>query len=147
MTARRVMTGVLYNFLDTYISRYSDYRGYWLHGQLPSSVEKWKFDLLGRTPESDTPVGEAWRLASRRFAEQLYKAGLTLDLVREAALEIVRIQGVVKGWQGDFMADGQMVRFSARSVVDTGRVYQNERTIFVAPHDPRKERRSSRSHA
>ena len=44
-----------------------------------------------------------------------------------------------------FFADGHAIRFSARSLMDNGRVYQEEHTVFVAPHDPRKEMRSTRS--
>jgi len=135
------MRSVLRGFLGTYISRYSDYRGYWLHGQLPSGLLECTIDLLGSAPVRDGPTEAARHLAVRRFAEQLHKSGLTLEVVREATLQIARVAEVIKGRQGDFVADGHMVRFSARSVMDDGRVYQDECTVFVAPHDPEKETR------
>lgn len=142
MTTYRVMGSVLHNFLCTYTSRYSDYRGYWLLGQLPwSDLRQGTFDLLGLAPEGDGPAEAARRLAIHRFAEQVRKSGLTLSAVREATLQIARAQEVIRGWQGDQRADGHMVRFSAQSVMENGRVYQDDRTMFVAPHDPKKERR------
>jgi len=135
------MKSVLRGFLGTYTSRYSDYRGYWLHGQLPSDLLEWTINLLGSAPVSDEAIAVTCRLAARRFAEQLHKAGLTFAIVREATLQIERMPEVVKGWQGDCVSDGQMVRFCARSVMDNGRIYQDERTVFVAPHNPEKERR------
>ena len=141
LTTRRVMRSVLRGFLGTYSSRYSDYRGYWLHGQLPSEALECTIDLLGCAPVRDGPTEAAQRIAVRRFAEQLHKSGLTFDVVREATLQIARTVEVIKGRQGDSVADGHMVRFSARSVMDNGRVYQDECTVVVAPHDPEKERR------
>ena len=138
---RRAMRSVLRGFLGTYTSRYSDYRGYWLHGQLPSDLLECTIDLLGSAPVRDGPTEAVRRLAVRRFAEQLHKSGLTSDVVLEATLRIARTPAVVQGRQGDFVADGNMVRFSARSVMDNGRVYQDECSVFVAPHDPDKERR------
>jgi hypothetical protein len=141
MPTRRAMKSVLRGFLGAYTSRYSDHRGYWLHGQLPSNLRDWSVDLLGSTPASDELAEAARSLATRRFAEQLHKAGLTFDVVREATLRIERIPDLVQGPQGEFQSDGHMVRFTARSVTDHGRTYQDEHTLFVAPHDPAKERR------
>jgi hypothetical protein len=137
---------VLHNFLDTYTSRYSDYRGYWLHGQLLSDVEQCTFNLLAQLPDSVALTDVACRVARRRFAEQLQKAGLALNMVREATLQITRSNSVVQGWHGGSIAsmvDGRMVQFSVQSVMDNGRVYKDELTIFVAPHNPANERRRS----
>jgi hypothetical protein len=141
MTTRRAMRSVLRGFLGAYTSRYSDHRGYWLHGQLPSNLLAWSVDLMGAAPSSDDLTEAARGLATRRFAEQLHKAGLTFDVVREATLHIERLPDRVRGWQGEFRSDGHLVRFTARSVMDNGRIYQDELAIFVAPHDPAKERR------
>lgn len=48
MARRRVIKSVLHNFLGTYISRYSDFRGYWLFGFLVSNRFDFEseFDLL-----------------------------------------------------------------------------------------------------
>ena len=144
------MRSVLHNFLDTYTSRNSDYRGYWLHGQLLADLGQFEFNLLelsSHSLDSDGPRAAARLLASLRFTEQFQKAGLTQDMFQEARLQITRIDEVVKGWQGDFIADGHMVRFTARSVMDNGSVYQDERIVFVAPHDPAKERRCHTKHS
>jgi hypothetical protein len=141
MATRKVMRSVLRGFLGTYTSRYSDYRGYWLHGQLPPDLLECTVDLLGSAPLPHGPAEAARRLAVRRFAEQLHKSGLARDVVREAALHIARTAEVVEGRQGDFVVPGHIVRFSARSVMDNGRVYQDECKVFVAPHDPDKEGR------
>lgn len=135
------MKSVLHGFLGTYTSRNSDYRGYWILGQLPSDLQEWTIDLLGSAPVSEEPAEAVHRLAARRFAKQVQKAGFTFGVLREATLQITRIPGVIAGWQGDFSADGQMIRFAARAVMDNGRIYRDERTVFVAPHDSEKERR------
>ncbi len=139
MTTRRVVKSVLNNFLGTYTSRYSDYRGYWLHGQLPLDLQEWTIDLLGAASEREGVKEVAHRLAIRRFAEQLSMSGLTFDMVREATLRFTKDPNLIKGWQGDYIAAGHMVQFVARAVMDNGRVYVNEQQIFVAPHDPGKE--------
>jgi hypothetical protein len=96
---------------------------------------------MGVVSDEHTPWDVARRLAIRRFAEQVRKQGLTVELVREATLEVSVKPGVVKGRQGDFITDGQMVQFVVRALMDNGRAYEKERTIFIAPHDPEKERR------
>ena len=141
MTTRKVMKSVLNNFLGTYTSRYSDYRGYWLFGQIPADHWEWTLDLLGPIPNGDAPADAARRLAIRRFAEQVSKSRLTLEAAREATLKVDRSPAVVEGQQGDYTAEGHMVRFFARAVMDDGRIYDNEHTVFIAPHDPAKERR------
>ncbi len=141
VTTRRVMKSVLRNFLGTYISRYSDYQGYWLFGQLPSDLWEWTIDLLGPVPEGNAPSEAAHRLAIRRFAEQISKSRLALDAVHEATLKLDRSPEVVEGHRGSGMAKGHMVRFVARAVMDNGRVYEYENSVFVAPHDPAKEGR------
>jgi hypothetical protein len=141
MPTSRSIKGVLHTFLGAYTSRNADYLGYWLHGQLGEEIRQCRFDLLGSTSERDAPFDAARRLAKRVFAEQVLKSGLTLDSVREATLRITQAPELVKGQRGDSMADGHRVRYAARVVMVGGRAYQQERTIFVARHDPKKERR------
>ncbi len=113
LATRRAMKSVVRGFLGTYASRNSDYRGYWMHGQLPPDLLHCTIDLLGLVPLQTGITEAVCHLAVRRFAEQLHRGGLTLDLVREATLQIASTGELVRGWQGD----------------------------FVAPHDPEKERR------
>lgn len=135
------MKSVLEGFIGTYTSRYSDLRGYWLHGQLPFDILEYNFDLMTRPPNEDTPEAAARRLAVRRFKEQLAKSGLDVAVVQSADLKIHMGTQPVEGWQGDYRSDGHMVDFIATAVMDTGRRYERKRTVFVAPHDPKKERR------
>ena len=142
MPTRRAIKGVLHNFLETYISRYSDYRGYWLHGQLPSYQNEWAIDLLGGFDEQgDTPERAARVLAIRGFGEQLRKSGLSFNTVREASLRITRDAKVAKGFQSGHMTEGHMFRFIVRVVNDKGRVHEDNREVFVAPHDAEIENR------
>jgi len=135
------MKSALRGFLGTFTSRYSDYQGYWLLGQLPASMQQWTVDLLGSHSDRDSPTDSACRLAIRRFTEQLGKSGLSLDVVREATLQLVRNPNSVEGRQGDYMAEGQFVDFVVRVVMDNGCIQEETRAVFVAPHDPGKERR------
>ena len=46
MTSRRVIPGVLHNFLGTFTSRYSDFNGYWIFGFLVEKMDSVRIDLL-----------------------------------------------------------------------------------------------------
>ncbi|MCC9603758.1 hypothetical protein LOC67_24675 [Stieleria sp. JC731] len=135
------MKSVLEGFIGTYTSRYSDLRGYWLYGQLPFDTSEYHIDLLATPSDTDAPVAVAQRLATRRFEEQLAKSGVDAASIRSADLRIKMHSETVKGWQGDYRSDGHMVEFTAIAVMDNGRSYERHRTVFVAPHNPQKERR------
>lgn len=140
MTSRRVLKGVLHNFLGTFASRYSDLRGYWLFGQLPADLDRWVVDLRVDTPAGEAPVEVARRLAIRRFKEQLRKSGLDMAVVQEAALSWTRAEAAL-GWQGEHEAEGHRVELRVRVVTDKGGVIERGQSIFVAAHDPSRERR------
>lgn len=135
------MKSVLHSFLGTFTSRYSDYRGYWLFGQLPAELERFSVDLIGEAPDGDTAIEVAQRLAVRRFTEQVLQSGLDPSLVREAVLQWTGDSKQVLGRHGDFEAWGRNVDFHVRVVMDSGRVFEEQQTVFVAAHDPSKERR------
>ncbi|MBN2022498.1 MAG: hypothetical protein JW809_06850 [Pirellulales bacterium] len=147
MTSRRVIPGVLHNFLGTFTSRYSDLDGYWVFGFLVDSMDTVRFDLLGEVAESadSTPSGFARRLAAQKFSEQIHKAGLSRERFREAYLDISKSAlskiGVINGQT----CSGHDVRFQAHVVTDLGRAYDSTASIFVAPHDPKIESRSARA--
>jgi hypothetical protein len=46
MPTRRVIKSVLDGFLGTYVSRYSDFGGYWLLGQVLDDLDGLEIDLL-----------------------------------------------------------------------------------------------------
>lgn len=140
MASGRVLKCVLHNFLGTFASRHSDFRGYWLFGQLPAELDRWEVDLRGAAPTEDEPLDFAMRLAIRRFEEQLAKAGLGMSVVREAVLSCVRVEPAL-GLQGDFEVQGHRVELRVRVVTDRGRVVEHHHTMFVALHDPSRERR------
>jgi len=137
MTSRRVIPGVLHNFLGTFTSRYSDFDGYWVFGLLVEDMDTVRIDLLGKVSESadPTPSGFARRLAAQKFSEQIAKAGLPREWFREAYLDISKSPqskiGVVNGRS----SSGYDVRFQAHVVTDLGRAYDSTASIFVAPHD------------
>lgn len=141
MPTRRVLHSVLHDFLGTFTSRYSDYRGYWLFGQLPNDIDQWSIDLLGDSPSGDTPTDAAHRLAHRRFAEQMQKSGLGRSVVREAMLRFERDPQPILGRRGEHEAWGSKVTMVVRVVTDVGSVIERRQTIFVAAHDPDQEGR------
>src|SRR5947207_1622431 len=93
MTSRRVIKGVLHNFLATFTSRYSDFDGYWVFGLLVQGMDTESIDLLAVSAESTdaTPSGFARRLAAQKFAEQIAKAGLPSSWFRKARLDITKL--------------------------------------------------------
>ena len=143
MTSRRPLKSVLHNFLGTYLSRNSDHGGYWLFGQLPADLVRWAVDLREDPPEGAAPLEVARRLAILRFREQLGKAGLDMSVVREAALSWRRDEPAL-GRQGEHKVQGHRIEVHIRVVTDRGRVLEKQQSIFVAVHDPGKERRSFR---
>jgi hypothetical protein len=138
---RRVLRGVLWNFLGTFTSRYSDHRGYWLFGFLVVDFETLDFDLLA-DPLGQRLSDATHRLAVDRFMEQLAKAGLDRSNVADARLRIVRGHQTTRRQH-----EGWDVHFVALAVADSGRQFECRKTVFVAPHDPTFERRSARADA
>jgi hypothetical protein len=144
MTRRRNIQGVLPNFLGTYTSRYSDFDGYWIFGFLVEGIGETSFDLLDASSEcaEATEFAFARRLAVRKFAEQLAKAGLPKSWFREARLDISKSAESKSGFVNGRSCSGYDLRFLAHAVTDLGSIYKSTASIFVAPHDPRMERRS-----
>lgn len=141
MPTRRIVKSVLEGFLGTFTSRNSDLSGYWLYGQLPYDTVELDVDLMATPPNENTPEAVARRIAVRRFKEQLAKSGLDVVVVCAADLKTHMETEMVQGWQGDHRSSGHMVEFVATAVTDNGRRYQRKRKVFVAPHEPTKERR------
>jgi len=146
MTNRRVIWGVLHNFLGTFTSRYSDFDGYWVFGLLVESMDTVRMDLLGEVAESadSTPSDFTRRLAALKFSEQLARAGVLREWFREAHLDMSKSPEGTRGFVNGRIATGYTVRFQAYAVTDHGRAYERTASIFVAPHDPRIELRSRR---
>jgi hypothetical protein len=143
MATRRVIKGVLGNFLGTYVSRYSDYNGYLLFGYLVADLGELRINLLGqRATELDTPTNAAALSAAAKFDAQRQKAGLASSQVREAWLTIRRLAGLEQGSVNGHSCSGFNVSFSAEATMDDGKHYEKKRMVFIAPHDPQVESRS-----
>ena len=109
-------------------------------GQLPADLDAWTVDLRGDPPAGETPLDAARRLAIGRFRDQLSKARLDPSVIREASLSWSREEPTV-GWQCEHEAQGHRVSVRARAVTDLGRTIEQARSVFVARHDPNRERR------
>jgi hypothetical protein len=146
MSRRRIIKSVLNNFLGTFTSRYSDFNGYWVFGFLVESIDRVSIDLLGAsTWNTDTaPLAFTRRLASQRFADQITKAHFPTSWVQEARLNIAKSPVVRLGVVNGHSCSGYDVRFLAYAVTDLGKTYETALSIFVAPHNPKVERRSGR---
>jgi enamine deaminase RidA (YjgF/YER057c/UK114 family) len=114
---------------------------------LVADVEALQVDLLN--PNGDEaeggPVKAAIQLATQRFREQMEKARFSVRCVRSAHLNVTRLAAPQRGAVNGRICDGYSVRFLAGAVSDYGKTYESERTIFVAPHNARIERRSTRA--
>jgi hypothetical protein len=145
MAARRVIKSVLWNFLGTYVSRYSDYGGFWLFGFL-TDIDELRFNVLGPTAsDPDSPMGVATQLATEKFKQQCEKAGIAPSQICESWLAISKLPGAVRGPVNGRPSDGYNIKFTAEAVTDLGRRYKKERTVFVAPHNAAIEIRSART--
>src|SRR5688500_12690162 len=122
---RKEIRGVIHNFLGTYTSRYSHHKGYWLFGQLIDELDPLNVSLLNTeiTEVECTLMTTARRLATRKFIEQLKKAGLQLEHVREACMTITRSKSSVGNVNGHY-TPGFEVAFMVRVVMDNGRSYE-----------------------
>jgi len=141
-----MIPGVLQNFLGTYTSRYSDYDGYWLFGMLVDRAESFDIDLLHPAESGSEPTAAACagRLAALKFAEQRERAGIPESWIREARLGITRSSETTPEVVNGRRCQGHDVRFAVTAVSDHGKAYKRAMSIFVAPHDPRHECRSTR---
>jgi hypothetical protein len=83
-------------------------------------------------------------LAVAKFLDQLAKAGLSVSSVASATLVVERL-GAATSLVDWHERAGFHVRFRVTATADTGRVFAHEVSVFVAPHDARLERRSSRA--
>jgi hypothetical protein len=146
MKIRRQITGALCGLLDTYGSRYSDYDGYWIFGLLAREADSISFDLLREDSASGSSpvVVVARQLARMKFQEQLQRAHIPAEYVSEAKLTIRKIGDSRVGPVNGHITEGHQVSLVAEAVSDLGKKYRGEKFIFVAPHDPSFECRSTR---
>jgi hypothetical protein len=150
---RRHLQGVLGNLCDAFASRYTDFEGYWLPGFLERDFEELQIDgfiRLELLPFRETPhysplVRAAEKIARERFLALLEGARIPPEYVLQASLSLCRWGHPRRGMVNGRVVLGHDIRLMAIASTDTAKMYDTGKTIFVAPHDPALEQRSSRS--
>lgn len=102
-------------------------------------------DLLAGPAPAKDPLTAAGVIAQQRFREQLAKAGLAAEHIREAWLELQRSPRTARVFQNGLAATGFELTLTARVISDLGTTYESKQSIFAAPHDPAIELQSTRS--
>jgi hypothetical protein len=146
MATRRIIKGVLGNFLGTYVSRYSDYDGYLLFGFLVGDFAELRINLLGQSvADPDSPLGVAVLTAVAKFEDQRAKAHLASSRIREVSLTIRQLPGTVLGTTDGCSCEGFKISFLAEATMDDGKLYKRERVEFIAPYSEVGGARSTRA--
>jgi hypothetical protein len=141
MRGKRGLQGTLESFLDTYVSRYSEYDGYWLFGFLVPELTILRVDLLLPPLGSQPHFRRAIDLASAKFSEQAGKWKVDLAMLQLAVLTLSRNEPAVAYVNGH-STDAWRVRVAVDVEIRGGRQCTAERIILVAPHNPTAEIRS-----
>ncbi|XGW00288.1 MAG: hypothetical protein ACAF41_15295 [Leptolyngbya sp. BL-A-14] len=147
MVSRNAVKGVLHNFLETYTSRYSDYDGYWLFGLLIEGLEQLDIDLLKPQREvcRNAINSAAMQLATAKFKDQVEKGRLDLASFQQASLVITKSLASKDGYVNCHKSAGFEISFVIRATLHEDKTYECRKAIFVAPHNPKVERRSGRA--
>ena len=135
MARRKVIKSVLWNFLATYISRYTEYRGFWLFGFLVNDLGELEVDLLDQGKGGNglkTALETSQQLAAAKFGAQFRKAGLEPSQIREARLRIGRSPHTTTCAVNGHPRAGYKVTFRASARMDNGREYDCNQTLVVA---------------
>lgn len=145
VASRRAILGGLGNFLSAFVSRNSDYDGWWLFGLLMPRLGSLEIGLLAASRPNDET--EIIRFAARRaqdvFSTQMALAGVSHNL-REATVTLSRTSISLEGTPNRHPSPAFEIDVTARVVTDVGPVLEKRRTLLVAEHEPSVEHRSSR---
>jgi hypothetical protein len=133
MPLRKALKGVIRGFLGTYVSRYSDFNGALLFGDVIDHLTVEEINLT-ESPPSMTAEHALTALARFKFQDQLSKVGLPLSVVRSATLTIRKCDPSA--------TCGSDVLFTVRVETDLGRVYEDGVREFIYPNRPRPPRRN-----
>jgi hypothetical protein len=146
MKVRRRLTGVLCGFLDAFVSRDSDYDGYWIFGLLVRDADVFSFDLLRASSNIDgSPVfAAAAQIAHSKFAKLLEKSRIPAEFVSEGKVVISKLELATLGLVNGRASNGHLYSLRAEATSDLGKQYTARKIIFIAPHDPSVEHRSTR---
>jgi hypothetical protein len=147
MPSRRAIAGVLHNFLGSFASRNSDLGGYWMFGLVVTTCSQTSIDLLGDGDAGGAPPHEvaSRRLARATFERQMMHARAPRSALREARLEISRSAAPRIDAVDGHDRQGHDLTLRVSVTTAHGQTIERQTTIFVAPHDPALERRSTRS--
>lgn len=145
MAGQRTIRGMLHNFLRTFTSRHSDFNGYWLFGFLTEEIYPINIDLIRPSNKTNrVPLDYATELATRKFAEQALKAEIALTRIHEAWLTISKSTAICRGAVNGRSTPGFNMIFEARVITNSKRTLKSQMHVFVAPHNPTVETRSTR---
>jgi hypothetical protein len=146
MKVRRRLTGVLCSFLDAFVSRNSDHDGYWIFGLIVRARTEFSFDLLRGSSDMQEPsvFSSAARIAQSRFTSVLEKYGIPAEFVSEANVTLLQLEPAVNGSVNGHACTGHRYLLRANATSDLGKRYTAHKRIFIAPHDPSLEHRSTR---
>ena len=146
MPRRREIRGVLNGFLGALSSRYSDFGGYWLFGFLVEDPPIALIDLLEAPPER-VPTARVVleRRARLLFQQMLQQCGLDAGQVAAASLTLRVSEDMRRDHPRGRWRLGYEVTFALEATSDLGRRYTATYADIIAPHDPSKEQRSSRT--
>jgi hypothetical protein len=132
------------NFLTAFTSRYSDYDGYWLFGLLVREGSKFEFDLLSPASGQSSLARFASHIAARAFRAQVEKSVVPIPCFSRAILQIENTGRSRVGLVNHRPTLGFEVSFAVIVLSDLGKQYSKQIVVFVAPHDPAIEHRSTR---
>ena len=138
---RKTVAGALRNFLTTFTSRNTDWRGYWLLGMLVDELTEHEIDLQClNTGELHRPLPVAARVASEKFHEQIQHAGLNPQQLNSATLLIKKTSEprplVVEG----FLRSASEITFTVHAQWADNKRCELQKSVLIAPHDPALER-------
>jgi len=143
---RRRLTGVLCGFLDAFVSRNSDYDGYWIFGFLAGEAYEVSFGLLSTNSNAEGPsaFSTAARIAQSKFAELLEKSRIPMEFVSQGRVIITKLEPATLGLVNGRTSNGHLYSIRAEVMSDLRKQYTASKVIFIASHDPSVEQRSRR---
>ncbi|MGH8016945.1 MAG: hypothetical protein ACREIA_01430 [Opitutaceae bacterium] len=132
--------------METINSRNSDFDGYWIFGLLFHQLDGMCIDLVRTDHDVAEDLAIVWFAseARKKMKEQIEKGHLTMDCVQAASLEIKTIAESATGSIHGRPCSGSIFCITALVVTDLGTEYRRDKQIFVAPHNPSVEHRSTR---
>jgi hypothetical protein len=131
--------------LGAYLSRYSDRDGYWLFGFLVPTLIELRIDLLEPAPHEVPAFQQAIDRGVAVFQKQLALSGCPLERLTAADLVLSKGPDPVDIEVNGVRSSGWFVVAKASATTRTGRRFEPEERVQVAPHNPAVERRSARA--